>query len=37
MVIIIVRKTWSRMKGMSPIEAQKLYIESLIQLLTEVT
>ncbi|KAI9484231.1 MAG: acyl CoA binding protein-domain-containing protein [Benjaminiella poitrasii] len=29
-------KAWSRMKGMSPIEAQKLYVESLIQLLTEV-
>ena len=30
-------KAWSRMKGMSPIEAQKLYVESLIQLLTEVS
>ncbi|CEP15684.1 hypothetical protein [Parasitella parasitica] len=29
-------KAWSRMKGMSPIEAQKLYVESLIQLLTEL-
>ncbi|KAI8639780.1 acyl CoA binding protein-domain-containing protein [Parasitella parasitica] len=29
-------KAWSRMKGMSPIKAQKLYVESLIQLLTEL-
>ncbi|KAI9366586.1 hypothetical protein BD770DRAFT_7714 [Pilaira anomala] len=27
---------WSRMKGISPIEAQKLYVESLIHLLTEL-
>jgi diazepam-binding inhibitor (GABA receptor modulating acyl-CoA-binding protein) len=37
MFIYNCRKTWSRMKGMSPVEAQKLYVESLIQLLTEVT
>ncbi|KAI7902459.1 acyl CoA binding protein-domain-containing protein [Cokeromyces recurvatus] len=29
-------KVWSRMKGMSPIEAQKLYVDSLVQLLTHV-
>ncbi|KAG1142922.1 hypothetical protein G6F37_006018 [Rhizopus arrhizus] len=29
-------KVWHRMKGMSPLEAQKLYIDSLIQLLTEL-
>ncbi|KAI8069795.1 acyl CoA binding protein-domain-containing protein [Gilbertella persicaria] len=29
-------KAWSRMKGISPIEAQKLYIDSLIQLLAEL-
>lgn len=29
-------KAWSRMKGMSPIDAQKLYVESLTQLLSEV-
>ncbi len=29
-------KAWSRMKGMSPIDAQKLYVESLVQLLSEV-
>lgn len=29
-------KAWNRMKGFTPTEAQKLYIESLIQLLTEV-
>ncbi|CAO0791069.1 unnamed protein product [Mucor circinelloides] len=29
-------KAWSRMKGMSPIDAQKLYVESLTQLLSEL-
>lgn len=31
------RKAWYKMKGMSPLEAQKLYVDSLIQLLTEVS
>lgn len=30
-------KAWSRMKGMSPIDAQKLYVESLVQLLSEAS
>ncbi|CEI87409.1 hypothetical protein RMCBS344292_01823 [Rhizopus microsporus] len=30
------RKAWYKMKGMSPLEAQKLYVDSLIQLLTEL-
>lgn len=34
--LTIYRKAWCRMKGITPIEAQKLYVDSLIQLLTEV-
>lgn len=30
------RKAWNRMKGFGPMEAQTLYLESLIQILTEV-
>ncbi|OBZ82519.1 Acyl-CoA-binding domain-containing protein 5A [Choanephora cucurbitarum] len=29
-------KAWHRMKGMSPVEAQRLYVDSLIQLLAEL-